>query len=83
MLKENQLFGMYRKCEFLLRSMAFMGHVISSEGVEVDPNEIEAVRNWPMTLTPRDIRRFLCLEGYNRRFLDGFVSIVSPLTTLT
>ena len=82
-LKENQLFSKYRKCDFWLRSVAFLGHIISSEGVEVDPRKIEAVKNCPRPLTPTDIRSFLRLGGYYKRFVDGFASIASPLTTLT
>ena len=50
--KENQLFSKYSKCEFWLRSVEFLGHIISSEGVEVNPRKIEAVKNWPKPLTP-------------------------------
>ena len=82
-LKENQLFAKYRICEFLLRSMTFLGHIILSERVVVYPRKMEAVKNWPKLLTPTDIRSFLRLEGYFRRFVDGFVSIASPLTTST
>ena len=82
-LKENHLFSKYSKYEFWLRSMSFLGHIISSEGVEVDPIKTEAVKNWPRPLTPTDIRSFLGLAGYCRRFVDGLESIASPLTTLT
>ena len=58
-LKENELFAKYSKCEFWLRSVVFLGHIISSEGVEVDPRKMEAVRNWPRPLTQSDIRSFL------------------------
>ena len=61
----------------------FHGHIISSEGVEVVPKKTEAVRNWPRPLAPTDIRSFMGLAGYYRRFVDGFVSIESPFTTLT
>ena len=63
--------------------MSFLGHIISSEGVDVDPRKTEAMKNWLRPLTPTDIRNFLGLEGYYQRFVDGFVSIESPLTTLT
>ena len=82
-LKDNQLFAKYNKCEFWLRSVAFLGHIISSDWVEIDLRKTKAVKNWTRPLTPSDIRCFLALEGYYRRFVDGFVSIASPLTTLT
>ena len=82
-LKENQLFAKYRKGEFWLRSVAFLGHIVSSEGVEVNPRKTKVVKNCPRSLPPTDIRSFLGLEGYYRRFMDGFASIASPLTTLT
>ena len=63
--------------------MAFLGHIISSEGVEVDQWKTEAVNNWPRVPNPTDIRSSMTLVGYYRRFLDGFASIASPLTTLT
>ena len=82
-LKEHQLFTKYSKCEFWLRSVASLGHIISSEGTEVDPNKAKAVMNWPRPLIPTDIRSLLGLSGYYRRFIDGFASIVSPSTTFT
>ena len=82
MLKENQLFPMYRKCEFWLSSLVFLGHIISSEGVEVDPRKIEAVKNWARPLTSTTVRSFSGLVGYYRSFVDCFASITSPLTTL-
>ena len=82
-LKEHQLFDKYIKCEFLLRSIAFHGHIISCEGIELDPKKMEAVRNYPIHVTPTNIRSFLGLTRYYRRIFDGFYSIASPLTTLT
>ena len=82
-LKEHQLYAKYGKCEFWLRSVTFLGQIISSEGVEVDPRKMEVVKNWPRPLTPTNIRSFLGLAGYYRRFFYSFTSIGSPLTTLT
>ena len=56
----------------------FLGHIISSEGVEVDQRKIEVVKSWPRPLTQTYIRCFLGLAGYYRRFVDGFASIASP-----
>ena len=66
-LKENQLFAKYSKCEFWLRSLVFLSHIISSEGVEVDPRKTMVVKNWPRQLTPIDIRSFLGLAGYYKK----------------
>ena len=63
--------------------MEFLGHIISSYGIEVGPKKIEAVNNWRRPLTPTGIRSFLGLARYYRRSVDGFVSIASSLTTLT
>ena len=54
-LKEYQLFAKYSKCQFRLRSVSFLGHIVSSEGIEVDPKKMEAVKNWPRPFTPTDI----------------------------
>ena len=82
-LKEHQLFAKYRKCEYWSRSVTFFGHIISIEGVEVDPRKMEAMKNRPRPLTPTNIWSFLGLAGYYRRFVDGFASIISTLNTLT
>ena len=67
--KEHQLFTKYRKCEFWLRLVMFLGHIISSEEFKVDPRKTEAVKNWPRPLTKTYIRIFMGLGGYYRRFV--------------
>ena len=76
-LKENQLFAMYCKCEFWLRSVTFLGHIISSEGVEVDPRKTEAVKNCPRPLTPTDIRSFLGLADYYRMLFMILIGLLN------
>ena len=80
---EYQLFAKYRKCWYWLRLVTFLWHIISSEGDDVDPRKMEAVKNFPKPLTPKDIRRFLGLVGYYWSFVDGFPHIASSLTTFT
>ncbi|WMV46041.1 hypothetical protein MTR67_039426 [Solanum verrucosum] len=82
-LQDHQLYAKFSKCEFWLRTVAFLGHIVSSMGIKVDLKKIDVVKNWPRPLTRTDIRIFLGLAGYYRRFVEGFSSIASPLTTLT
>ncbi|WMV55223.1 hypothetical protein MTR67_048608 [Solanum verrucosum] len=81
-LKDQQLFAKFSKCEFWLRSVAFLGHIVSSKGIEVDPKKTDAVKSWHLPLSPSDIRS-LGMVDYYRRFVEGFSFIASPLTTLT
>ena len=82
-LRDHKLFAKFIKCEFWLRSVAFLGHIISFEGIRVDPQKTEAVRNWPRPISPTDIQIFLDLAGYYCHFVEGFSSIASPMTRLT
>ena len=82
-LKEHQLYSKYSKCEFWLRSVIFLGHTVSTEGVEVDPRKSEALKNCRKPLTPIDIRSFVGLAGYCWRLVDSLESFASPLTTFT
>ncbi|KAH0709589.1 hypothetical protein KY284_011016 [Solanum tuberosum] len=81
-LKDRPLFAKFSKCEFWLQYVAFLGHIVSSEGIRVDSQKIEAVKQWPRPTSPTDIRSFLGLDGYYRRFVEGFSSIASPFTKL-
>nr|GFA84393.1 hypothetical protein [Tanacetum cinerariifolium] len=77
------MFGKFSKCEFWLQEVHFLGHVVNSEGIHVDPNKIEGVKNWKPPKTPTEIRSFLGLAGYYRRFIASFSKIAKPLTLLT
>ena len=82
-LREHKLYAKFSKCEFSLRSVAFLGRIVSFNGIRVDPQKVEAVKNLSRPISPSDIRSFLGLAGYYRRFVEGFSSIAVPLTWLT
>ncbi|WMV55353.1 hypothetical protein MTR67_048738 [Solanum verrucosum] len=65
-LREEKLYAKYEKCEFWLREVAFLGHVVSRDVIKVDPKKTDVIRNWPRPLTSSDIRSFLGLAGYYR-----------------
>ncbi|GMH05046.1 hypothetical protein Nepgr_006886 [Nepenthes gracilis] len=82
-LREHQLFAKLKKCEFWLEEVGFLGHVISKEGIFVDPKKVEAVVNWNRPTSVTEVRSFLGLAGYYRRFVENFSQIALPLTQLT
>ena len=82
-LREWQLYSKLSKCQFWLDRVAFLGHVISVEGVSVDPKKIEAVVNWKPPKNVSEVKSFLGLAGYYRKFVEGFSKIAAPLTKLT
>ena len=82
-LREQKLFAKLSKCSFWQRSIGFLGHVVSNEGVSVDPEKIECIKNWPQPKTATEVRSFLGLAGYYRKYVKGFSSIAQPMTRLT
>ncbi|MCI29905.1 retrotransposon protein, partial [Trifolium medium] len=71
-LKEKKLYAKLSKCEFWMKEISFIGHVISSEGIVVDPAKVEVVLQWSTPESVAKIRSFLGLAGYYRRFIEGF-----------
>ncbi|CAH1452087.1 unnamed protein product [Lactuca virosa] len=82
-LRSEKLYAKFSKCEFWIRRVEFLGHVVSEEGIHVDPSKIKAIESWSAPKTPTEIRQFLGLAGYYRRFIQNFSRIAKPLTTLT
>ena len=81
-LRKEQLYAKLRKCEFWLTEVSFLGHIVSKEGIRVDPKKIEVVVEWKPPRNVTEIRSFLGLAGYYRRFVKGFSMIAAPMTRL-
>ena len=79
-LREQQLRIKRSKCSFATSSVAYLGHIISADGVAMDPSKVEAVTSWPQPRSARGLRGFLGLVGYYRRFIKNFGAIATPLT---
>ena len=82
-LKDRQLYAKLSKCEFWLEKVSFLGHVISQGGIAVDPSKIEVVLKWESPKSVFEIKSFLGLAGYYRRFIEGFSMLALLLTKLT
>ncbi|GJZ94978.1 putative reverse transcriptase domain-containing protein [Tanacetum coccineum] len=83
LLKNEQLYAKFSKCEFWIPKVQFLGHVIDSQGIHVDPTKIESVKDWASPKSATEIPQFLGLAGYYRRFIEGFSKIATPMTKLT
>ncbi|GJS01059.1 putative reverse transcriptase domain-containing protein [Tanacetum coccineum] len=83
LLKKEGLYAKFSKCEFWILKVQFLGHVIDSKGIHVDPAKIESIKDWASPKTPTEIRQFLGLAGYYRRFIEGFSKIAKSMTKLT
>ena len=81
-LREKKLYGKLSKCDFWLKEVSFLGHIVSEEGIRVDPTKIKTVVNWKPPQNVTKVRILLGLASYYRRFVRGFSIIASPLTKL-
>ena len=81
-LREKKLYAKLSKCDFWLNKVSFLGHIVSAEGIRVDLKKIEAIVNWKPPRNVTEVRSFLRLTGYYRRFVKGFSVIASLLTKL-
>jgi len=77
-LKEKKLYAKLSKCEFWLNEVSFLGHIISGSGIAVDPSKIDAVSQWETPKSVTEVRSFLGLVGYYRRFIEGFSKLALP-----
>nr|GEZ66864.1 putative reverse transcriptase domain-containing protein [Tanacetum cinerariifolium] len=83
LLKREKLYAKFSKCEFWIPKVQFLGHVIDSRGIHVDPAKIKSIKDWASPKTPTEIHQFLGLTGYYRRFIEWFLKIAKPMTKLT
>jgi hypothetical protein len=81
-LREHQLYAKFSNCEFWLKEVGFLGHVLYAGGVSVDPKKIKSVMDWEAPTTQTEVRSFLGLAGYYRKFMEGFSSIARRMTQL-
>jgi hypothetical protein len=81
-LRDHKLYVKLSKCEFWLKQVAFLGHVISKGGISVDPSKVQDVLSWKAPTTISDIQSFLVLAGYYQRFIEGFSKMSKPMTEL-
>ncbi|GKD20765.1 putative reverse transcriptase domain-containing protein, partial [Tanacetum coccineum] len=83
LLKKEELYAKFSKCDFFLSKVKFLGHVIDREVIHVDPTKIESIRDCASPKNLIEIRQFLGLAGYYRRFIEGFSKIAKPMTNVT
>ena len=82
LLREHKLYAKLSKCDFYKDRIHYLGHIILEEGISVDPENIEAITNWPTTRNVTDVGCFMGLAGYYRRFIEGFSKVAHAITSL-
>jgi len=81
-LREHQLYAKFSKCEFWLKKVPFLGHILSEEGIVVDPSKVQEVMDWKAPTSVSEVQSFLGLAGYYRCFIPDFSKIAKPMTSL-
>jgi hypothetical protein len=81
-IREHQLYAKLRKFSFYQKQIHYLGHIISKDGIVVDPEKIESIREWSAPKNVREVKSFMGLDGYYRRFIVGFSRIAHPITSL-
>jgi hypothetical protein len=81
-LQDHRLYAKLHKCEFWLKQVAFLGHIILKGGISMDPSKIQDVLSWNAPTSVRDIQSFLGLIGYYQRIMEGFSKISKPMTEI-
>jgi hypothetical protein len=81
-LREHRLYAKFSKCEFWLKTVPFLGHVLSESGILVDPSKVQEVMDWKSPTTVHEVRSFLGLAGYYHHFIPDFSKIAKPMTSL-
>lgn len=81
-LREHQLYDEMSKCSFGKETVEYLGHIVSKQGVSVDPEKVRVVKEWPTPSSVKELMDFLGLSGYYRKFVKAYGFISKPLTTL-
>ena len=82
-LCRSKLYGRLHKCEFIKDKVDYLGFEVSTEGIHASPEKVKAVLDWPRLQSVHDVRSFLGLASYYRKFIKGFSQLAKPLTDLT